>query len=76
MIGRGGSSGSTTFPRTRRGIRAGQKGTVYAQGPSKWVYPDMIEANGTNFTGGGASMVYQSIDGQVLNLTSLLGTAG
>lgn len=76
MIGRGGSGGSTTFPRTKRGIRASQKGTVYAQGPSEWVYPNMIEANGTNFTGGGASMVYQSIDGQVLNLTSLLGTAG
>ena len=63
--------GLTNFPKKgKRGIRSELKGTVYAQRPSGWVYPDKVKVNGTEYVGGGTNLVYESEDGQLLNLTS------
>lgn len=74
MVARGGSGGLVGFPKTKskakRGIRSGDKGTVYAQAPPNWVYPDLIEINGTKYFGGRGSLVYESQEGTVLNLTA------
>ena len=64
------AGGSTTLPKSKRRISSELKGTVYAQGPSSWVYPSMVEVNGTKYTGGVGNLMYTSIDGRVLNLTS------
>ncbi|KAG7006573.1 hypothetical protein G7Y79_00014g037480 [Physcia stellaris] len=69
--------GLATFPKkAKRGIRSELKGTVYAQGPSKWVYPDKVQVNGTEYFGGGTNLVYESKDGRLLNLTSASESGG
>ena len=55
---------------TSRSILTG--GTVYFTNPPGVRYPDLIEADGKNYTDGGrGDMHYQSGDGVVLNLTAL-----
>ena len=63
--------GLATFPKkAKRGIRSELRGTVYAQAPSGWVYPDKVQVNGTEYFGGGTNLVYESKDGRLLDLTS------
>lgn len=75
MVARGGSGGlvgGTPKLGTKRGITSRLRGTVYAHGPSKWVYPDVVVVNGTRYSGGREDLIYESGDGTSLNLTSLL----
>ena len=73
MLARGGSGGFVSGPipkvRSKRGIRSQEKGTIYAQGPQKWVWPDVVVVNGTEYKGGGGGLLYES-EGKMLNLTS------
>ena len=54
----------------RRGIRSPQKGTAFIQGPRRWVYPTLLEMNGTQYTSNDTSrLIYTAANGQTLNLT-------
>ncbi|CAF9940317.1 MAG: hypothetical protein HETSPECPRED_002374 [Heterodermia speciosa] len=72
MVGRGGSGVFTSFSKTKRRIVSSEKGTVFAQSPSREVYPSKIQVNGTLFEGGESNLMYTSAEGRVLNLTELM----
>ena len=53
----------------RREISA-QKGRAYIQRPSRIRWHDMLMINGTRYLDSGSvEMLYQSVDGKVLNMT-------
>ncbi|KAI4237753.1 MAG: hypothetical protein LQ349_001613 [Xanthoria aureola] len=62
--------------KSRRGVvLSGNKGTVYASPPTRWVDPDLIRVNGTEYfwsavVAGPEELVYRDDDGVVLDLTS------
>ena len=67
----------------KRDIRSKEKGAVYVGPPHRWVYPNLIEVDGTTYTDGGADgvvragdeamedMVYKDSTGTILNLTDI-----
>ncbi|KAL8736473.1 MAG: hypothetical protein Q9166_000265 [cf. Caloplaca sp. 2 TL-2023] len=58
--------------KVRRGIVPEKKGTVYAQRPPRWVYPDVINVNGTEYAKvRGQDLIYKDRDGIVLDLTTM-----
>ena len=73
MVAREGSGGLVGgTPKTKRGITSRLTGTVCAQGPSKWAYPDVVVVNGTRYSGGRGDLIYKSEDGTFLNFTSIM----
>ncbi|KAL8848050.1 MAG: hypothetical protein Q9221_006910 [Calogaya cf. arnoldii] len=59
-------------PKVKRGIISANKGTVYAQPPMRWVDPDPIQINGTEYKKlAGQDLVYQNGDGFTLKLTTM-----
>ncbi|KAL8734452.1 MAG: hypothetical protein Q9181_003190 [Wetmoreana brouardii] len=67
-----GTSGPFPRSRFRRDIRSEVKGTVFAQSPTRWIYPTFVEVKGANYTHGGeGGLVYRNDAGATLNLTAL-----
>ncbi|KAI4229491.1 MAG: hypothetical protein L6R36_000850 [Xanthoria steineri] len=69
--GRGGEGGGLNKPKkSRRGVvLSGNKGTVYASPPTRWVDPDLIRVNGTEYfrsAAAGRDLVYVDDEGVVL----------
>ena len=61
-----------TQRKRRRGVIAGQPGTVYSGPPRWWRYPDLITANGTDFRSTNTSeLIYKDELGMVLNVTEM-----
>lgn len=74
LVGGGASRFTPRKRLTRKDIRAADKGTVYAQPPSRSVFPDRVEMrNGSVYIGSGGSsdMVFKDEFGNVVNLTDL-----
>ena len=67
-----GSGGGGLKPKkSRRGVvLPGNKGTVYASPPTRWVDPDLIRVNGTEYfrSATGRDLVYVDDEGGVLDL--------
>ena len=58
--------------KSRRGIIAGHRGTVYSGPPRWWKYPDLVTVNGTDYHSMNTSELnYSSADGLVLNAAEL-----
>ncbi|KAI4169109.1 MAG: hypothetical protein LQ348_007350 [Seirophora lacunosa] len=54
----------------RRGVVSAEKGTVYSREPQRWRWPDVVVVNGTRYIDAGtADFLYQSAEGQVVNMT-------
>lgn len=57
---------------SKRGVISKDKGMVCATAPTLWKYPDLITANGTDYTDNSrGDLVYRSEDGEVSDLSSL-----
>lgn len=66
-----GISLSGSFPR-KRAIISQDTGIAFLNGPPRWRYPDLISANGTNYTDDSrGDLVYRSENGAVLDLNDL-----
>ncbi|KAL8669793.1 MAG: hypothetical protein Q9168_005627 [Polycauliona sp. 1 TL-2023] len=58
--------------KAKRGIVSPDKGRVFAQSPARWVDPDVIQINGTEYLkSGDQDLVYRDGHGVALNLTSM-----
>lgn len=65
-------SGVKSRSRLRRDVRSELKGTVYARPPPGFMYPTLIETNGTKYSAeGDGGSVYKDTAGNVLDLTLL-----
>ncbi|KAL8772447.1 MAG: hypothetical protein Q9209_002398 [Squamulea sp. 1 TL-2023] len=60
-------------PKVKRGILSREKGKVYAQPPPKWVYPDSVDVNGTEYTivNDQDPPVYKDGSGRILDLATV-----
>ncbi|KAL8639537.1 MAG: hypothetical protein Q9228_003440 [Teloschistes exilis] len=69
------AGGSWVSPRKRvkREVRSAEGGRIYARPPSRWVYPSLIEVNGTSYKNEGAlgTAAYVDATGIVLNLSDV-----
>ncbi|KAL9010819.1 MAG: hypothetical protein Q9173_004286 [Seirophora scorigena] len=64
------SLGRETIGVRRRGVVSAEKGTVYSREPTRWRWPDVVVVNGTRYIDAGtADFLYQSAEGQVVNMT-------
>ncbi|KAL8993573.1 MAG: hypothetical protein Q9169_006241 [Polycauliona sp. 2 TL-2023] len=59
--------------KVKRGIMsADSRGTVFAQPPMRWVDPDVINVNGTEYLkSSDGVLVYRDVDGNTLNTTTM-----
>ncbi|KAL8751020.1 MAG: hypothetical protein Q9199_006701 [Rusavskia elegans] len=57
--------------KVKGGIISGNKGTVYAQPPMRWVDPDLVRINGTEYLKSVGHLVYKDDDGVTLNLSMM-----
>ncbi|KAL8789510.1 MAG: hypothetical protein Q9213_001123 [Squamulea squamosa] len=59
--------------KVKRGISSKDKGTVYAQPPPRWVYPDSVHVNGSEYmiVNSQDPPVYKDGGGRILNLTTI-----
>ncbi|KAL8866693.1 MAG: hypothetical protein Q9174_006147 [Haloplaca sp. 1 TL-2023] len=76
-------SGGRGRRKGRREIRSEEKGAVFAGPPHRWMYPSLVEVDGTTYMDDGAgrvvpvgeeasgNMVYKDSAGTVLNLTDV-----
>lgn len=57
--------------KARRGIISPNKGQVYAQSPTQWVYPSIVEVDGVRYENGGEGLVYKDATGKILDLATM-----